>query len=62
MLPRKFQIMAAVCTKRKRVLSIYADKNTYCHFHPGFSLFCVESVNLLVTDMNLLALEMDMQH
>ena len=24
--------------------------------------FCVESVNLLVTDVNLTALEMDMQH
>ena len=63
MLNRKFPIMAAVYTKRKRVLStLYADKNTYCHFHPGFSLLSVESVNVLVTDVNLTVLEMDMQH
>ena len=49
-------------TKTCTQYSVYADKNTYCHFHPGFSLFFVELVTLLVTDVNLTALEMDMQH
>ena len=57
--------MAAVCTKRKRVLSTrYMPIKIYTStiFIRDFSLFCVESVNLLVTDVNLTALEMDMQH
>ena len=58
--------MAAVCTKRKRVLSTqYMPTKIHTaifirDFHCFF--FFVESVTLSVTDVNLAALEMDMQH
>ena len=62
MLTRKFPIMAAVCTKRKRVLSTqYMPTKIHTAIFIR-DLFCVESVTLLVTDVNLTALEMDMQH
>ena len=64
MLTRKFPIMAAVCTKRKRVLGTQymPTKIHTAIFIRDFHCFYVESVNLLVTDVNLTALEMDMQH